>query len=144
MANLIKCARCGEKIKANAVTCPKCHAPVASKAKAVNKIPADNTLDNKKAERKGALWAYITGTLFIITGLGAFQISLLSALMLILGGVFALPFVRAGLVKLSGFRSDRFLVIASAILIIFGIMGYTSSVKNDRLESMESDTTINE
>ncbi len=36
------------------------------------------------------------------------------------------------------------MVIASAVLIIFGVIGYISSVKSDRLESMESDTTVSE
>ena len=142
MATLIKCASCGKKIKANAVTCPKCQIPIASAVKSVHKTPAD--IATKKAERKGAIWAYITGTLFIITGLGAFQISLLSALMLIFGGILALPFVRAGLVKLSGFSTDKFLIVASAVLIISGVIGYTSSVKNDRLDSMASDTAISD
>ncbi len=129
MANPTKCVSCGKKITANATKCPKCQTPV----------PSNALIADKKAERKGALWAYLTGTLFIITGLGAFGISVISAIMLILGGALALPFVRAGLVKMSGFKTDKFLVILSAILIIGGVIGYTSSVKNDRLERVESE-----
>ncbi len=134
MSNKTNCASCGKRINTNATMCPKCRGAAKVVAEPVD----------KKAERKGTLWAYITGTLFILTGLGAFQISLLSALMLTFGGILALPFVRVGLVKISGFSTDKFLVIASAVLIIFGVIGYTSSVKNERLESMDSDTTINE
>ena len=129
MANKTECASCGKRINANATICPKC----GGAAKVVAE-PVDN-----KAERKGKLWACLTGTLFIITGLGAFQIGMISAIMLILGGALALPFVRAGLVKLSGFKTDKFLVIVSAILIIGGVIGYTSSVKNDRLERVEGE-----
>ena len=129
MANPTKCLSCGKKITANATKCPKCQ----------TSVPNDTLVADKKAERKGALWAYLTGTLFIITGLGAFQIGIISAIMLILGGALALPFVRAGLVKMSGFKTDKFLVILSAILIIGGVIGYTSSVKNDRLERVESE-----
>ena len=136
MANPINCASCGKKLTAKAITCPKCRTPVSS--------ATDNPLASTKPDKKGTLWAYVTGTLFIITGLGAFQISLLSALMLILGGVFALPFVRAGLVKLTGFSNDKFLIIASAVLIIVGTIGYTSSVKSDRLASVESDSNNSE
>lgn len=134
MANPTKCVSCGKKITANATKCPKCQTPV----------PSNALIADKKAERKGALWAYLTGTLFIITGLGAFGISVISAIMLILGGALALPFVRAGLVKMSGFKTDKFLVILSAILIIGGVIGYTSSVKNDRLERVENTAAVSE
>ena len=134
MANKTECASCGKRINVNATICPKC----GGAAKVVAP-PVD-----KKAERKGALRAYITGTLFIITGLGAFQIGMISAIMLILGGALALPFVRAGLVKLSGFKTDRFLVILSAILIIGGAIGYISSVKNDRLDRIENTAAASE
>ncbi|MDN5565812.1 MAG: zinc ribbon domain-containing protein [Psychrobacter sp.] len=134
MAIKTECASCGKRINANATLCPKCGG--------VAKVVAP--LVDKKAERKGALWAYITGTLFIITGLGAFQIGMISAIMLILGGTLALPFVRAGLVKLSGFKTDKFLVIISAILIIGGVIGYTSSVKSDRLDRIESTAAASE
>ena len=134
MANKTECASCGKRINVNATICPKC----GGAAKVVAP-PVD-----KKAERKGALWAYITGTLFIITGLGAFQIGMISAIMLIFGGALALPFVRAGLVKLSGFKTDRFLVILSAILIIGGAIGYISSVKNDRLDRIENTAAASE
>lgn len=134
MAIKTECASCGKRINTNATICPKC----GGAAKVVAK-PVD-----KKAERKGTIWAYLTGTLFILTGLGAFQIGMISAIMLILGGALALPFVRTGLVKLSGFKTDRFLVIVSAILIIGGVIGYTSSVKSDRLEGVEGDVMVDE
>lgn len=134
MANPTKCLSCGKKITANVSKCPKCQTPV----------PSNTLVADKKAERKGALWAYLTGTLFIITGLGAFQIGIISAIMLILGGALALPIVRAGLVKLSGFKTDKFLVIVSAILIIGGVIGYTSSVKNERLERVENTAAVSE
>ena len=129
MANKINCASCNKRINANAKICPKC----GGATKVIAPLVA------KKSERKGTLWAYLTGTLFIITGFGAFQIGVISAIMLIFGGALALPIVRAGLVKLSGFKTDRFLVIVSAILIIGGVIGYTSSVKNERLARMENE-----
>ena len=134
MTNPTQCVSCGKKITANVTKCPKCQTPV----------PSNALIADKKSERKGTLWAYLTGTLFIITGLGAFQIGIIPAIMLILGGALALPFVRAGLVKLSGFKTDQFLVIVSAILIIGGVIGYTSSVKSDRLDRIENTTVVSE
>ena len=134
MANKTECMSCGKRINANATICPKCGGMTKVVAAAV---------DNK-AERKGAIWAYLTGTLFIITGLGAFQIGTLSAIMLIFGGALILPFVRAALVKMSGFKTDKFLVILSTILIIGGVIGYISSVKSDRLERTEGNVMVDE
>lgn len=134
MANKIECMSCGKRINANATLCPKC----GGAAKVVT------PLIDKKAERKGTIWAYLMGTLLILTGLGAFQIGVIPAVMLILGGTLALPFVRAALVRMSGFKTDKFLVILSAILVISGVIGYISSVKNDRLERVENTAGVSE
>ncbi|WP_350561148.1 hypothetical protein [Psychrobacter sp. CAL346-MNA-CIBAN-0220] len=130
MANLIKCSDCGKKISATAIVCPKCSASVQHSIEQAD----------RKAENKSTIWAYATGILFIITGLGAFQISISSALMLIIGGTLALPLVRKGLVKHNLFPTDRPLIMASAAMIIFGVIGYTSAVKSDRLKNIEENS----
>ena len=137
MVKTSKCADCGKRLTISAVKCAKCGSPVKMSTVPSNK--SDTTL-----EKKGVMWAYITGTLFIVTGLGAFQIGILPALLLIFGGVLALPLVRVGLVKMSGFATDKPLIIASTVLIIFGVISYTSSVKSDRLDKIAADTSVNE
>lgn len=134
MPHTSKCSQCNKRLTINATNCSKCGTPAQSLAP---------TIDPQQ-EKKSTIWAYVTGTLFTITGLGAFQIGILPAVMLIIGGILVLPFVRASLLKASGFATDKPFIIASTVLIIFGIMGYISAVKSDRVENMEKVAIVNE
>lgn len=129
MGNKIKCTGCGKRLNNSVTMCPKCHGAVKLVAQ-----PND-----KSAERKSTIWAYVTGLLFILTGLGAFQIGLLPAVTLTLGGILVLPFIRAALVRMSGFATDKPFIILSTILIICGAISYVYTVKGDRLERIESE-----
>jgi glucose dehydrogenase len=132
MATLIKCFDCGKKVDVTAKVCPNCSASVQQSVEKAD----------RRAENKSAIWAYATGVLFIITGLGAFQISVPSALMLIIGGTLALPLLRKMLIKRNVFPTDKPLIIASAAMIIFGVIGYTQAVKSDRLKNMEENPEV--
>ena len=132
MAKLIKCSNCGKKVDSSAHACLNCNTTVQSSVEEAN----------KQAEKKSRLWAYATGILFIMTGLGAFQISIPSALMLIIGGTLALPFVRKTLIARNLFPTDKPLIIASAAMIIFGVIVYTQAVKSDRIQRIEDSSEV--
>lgn len=127
MARLIKCSDCGKKISVNANACPNCGAP------------AQQSVDNDRrisGNRKTAL-GYVLGAFFIVSGLGAFTTGFLPAILLIAGGVLALPVARRALIARNFSNSHTPFVIASAILIIFGTIMLNSKKQESHLKYIE-------
>lgn len=124
MAKLIKCSDCGKKISANANACPNCGAPARYSAE----------LDRINADARSTRWAYIIGVFSILLGLLAFSAGIFPALLLIIGGLLALPFVRNGLIERNFSSTNKPLVIVSAVLIIFGVISYKDKAESKHLE----------
>lgn len=114
MANKIKCSGCGKSINANAQFCPNCN-----------------------GEKKGSIWGYILGGLFILSGLGALSTGILPALILIAGGALALPITRRALIQRNPLLTHKLMVIVSAILIVFGSLGVTFKKQSERMKYLE-------
>lgn len=114
MANKIKCSGCGKSINANSQFCPNCN-----------------------GEKKGSIWGYILGGLFILSGLGALSTGILPALILIAGGALALPITRRALIQRNPSLTHKLMVIVSAILIVFGSLGVTFKKQSERMKYLE-------
>lgn len=127
MAKLIKCSDCRKKISVNANACPNCGAPVQQSADNDRRISGN---------RKTAL-GYVLGAFFIVSGLGAFTTGFLPAILLIAGGILALPVARRVLIDRNFSNSHTPFVIASAILIIFGTIMLNSKKQENHLKYIE-------
>lgn len=127
MAKLIKCSDCGKKISVNANACPNCGAP------AQQSVDDDRRISGNRKTMLG----YVLGAFFIVSGLGAFTTGFLPAILLIAGGILALPVTRRALIERNFSNSHTPFVIASTILIIFGTIMLNSKKQENHLEYIE-------
>lgn len=121
MAKLIKCSDCGKKISVNANTCPNCGAPVLAQR--------SNSLGVKKDSAK---WGYIFGVFFILMSVSAFATSFFAGVMILIGGVLALPVAQRALIVRNITSTSAPIIIASVILVIIGTLITINKSQSDR------------
>ena len=121
MAKLIKCSDCGKKVSVNAQACPNCGAPVS--------VQKSNSMGVKK---DGTKWSYIFGVFFILMSISAFATSFFAGVMILIGGVLALPVAQRALIVRNIISTRTPIVIASAVLIIVGTFITINKSRSDR------------
>lgn len=121
MAKLIKCSDCGKKVSVNAQACPNCGAPVS--------VQKSNSVGVKKDSAK---WGYIFGVFFILMSTSAFATSFFAGVMILIGGVLALPVAQRALIVRNITLTRTPIVIASAVLIIVGTFITINKSRSDR------------
>lgn len=121
MAKLIKCSDCGKKVSINAQACPNCGAPALAQR--------SNSLGVKKDSAK---WGYIFGVFFILMSVSAFATSFFAGVMILIGGVLALPVAQRALIVRNITSTSAPIIIASVILVIIGTLITINKSQSDR------------
>lgn len=127
MANLIKCSDCGKKISINAQACPNCGAPAPTQI--------SNSMDVKKDSTK---WGYIFGVFFILMSTSAFATSFFAGVMILIGGVLALPVAQRALIVRNITSTRAPIIIASAVLVIIGTFITINKSQSDRKDFIKN------
>lgn len=121
MAKLIKCSDCGKKVSVNAQACPNCGAPVLAQR--------SNSLGVKKDSTK---WGYIFGVFFILMSVSAFATSFFAGVMILIGGVLALPVAQRALIVRNITSTSTPIIVASIVLVIAGTLITINKSQSDR------------
>jgi len=144
------CQSCGEEIPDGSGFCTYCGTELRQEPTSTNTEPTQADTDGSAGltNKFGKVGAYIVGVFLILSGLAVFADSVLAGLVLLAGGVLALPVVRSELKESQGIALGTWGAVAIVIVSIVagGALApstdQTPSTEQNRANPADTPTTI--